>query len=227
MRQGQQNRRGRGRSNNRKGQGSLSRSFESNGPDVKIRGTAAHVAEKYISLARDAQSSGDIVMAENYLQHAEHYNRIIMTVREQANTSEAMNGAAAGPRGRNHFTEQPAQADNDETDSGEQSPAAATPAREVATAREVAPAREPRNSEQRTSEPRRRTPRRTDRTAAAAAERAPGTEAQPSAHESFTTGDEPEFLKRPVRRKPRANGDDATDATAAKTASENAGASED
>ena len=82
MRQGQQNRRGRGR-NNRKGQNPLARSFESNGPDVKIRGTATHVAEKYMSLARDALSSGDPVLAENYLQHAEHYNRIIMAYREQ------------------------------------------------------------------------------------------------------------------------------------------------
>ena len=88
MRQGQQNRRGRGRNNNqnnqqRKGQNPLTRSFESNGPDVKLRGTPAHIAEKYMSLARDAQSSGDPVLAENYLQHAEHYNRIIMAYREQ------------------------------------------------------------------------------------------------------------------------------------------------
>jgi hypothetical protein len=88
MRQGQQNRRGRGRNNNqnnqqRKGQNPLTRSFESNGPDVKLRGTPAHIAEKYMSLARDAQSSGDPVLAENYLQHAEHYNRIIMAFREQ------------------------------------------------------------------------------------------------------------------------------------------------
>lgn len=92
MRQGQQNRRGRGRNHNnntnqnnqpRKGQNPLTRSFESNGPDVKLRGTPAHIAEKYMSLARDAQSSGDPVLAENYLQHAEHYNRIIMAYREQ------------------------------------------------------------------------------------------------------------------------------------------------
>ena len=86
VRQGQQNRRGRGRNNNRKGHHNpLSRSFESNGPDVKIRGTPAHIAEKYIALARDAQTSGDPVLAENYLQHAEHYSRIIMAYREQLN----------------------------------------------------------------------------------------------------------------------------------------------
>ena len=82
MRQGQQNRRGRGRNNNRKNHNPLTRSFESNGPDVKIRGTPAHIAEKYLTLARDAQSSGDPVLGENYLQHAEHYTRIIMAYRE-------------------------------------------------------------------------------------------------------------------------------------------------
>ena len=69
--------------NNRKGPNPLTRSYESNGPDVKIRGTAQPVAEKYTTLARDAQSSGDRVMAENYLQHAEHYNRIIAAAMAQ------------------------------------------------------------------------------------------------------------------------------------------------
>lgn len=102
MRQGQQNRRGRGRNNNRKGghHNPLSRSFESNGPDVKIRGTPAHIAEKYLALARDAQSSGDPVLAENYLQHAEHYSRIIMAYREQLNPpGDGMNGNGQRMRG--------------------------------------------------------------------------------------------------------------------------------
>lgn len=75
MRQGQQNKRMRGRS--RKGPNPLTRSFESNGPDVKIRGTALHIAEKYVQLARDAQTSGDRVAGESYLQHAEHFYRIV------------------------------------------------------------------------------------------------------------------------------------------------------
>lgn len=82
MRQGQshQNKnRSRGRGGRNKGGNQSNRSLESNGPDVRIRGTAAHIAEKYTSLARDAQtaSSADLVAAENYLQHAEHYNRLI------------------------------------------------------------------------------------------------------------------------------------------------------
>lgn len=80
MRNGQ-NKRMRGR--NRKGQNPLTRIYESNGPDVKIRGTASHVAEKYVQLARDAQASGDPVAAENYFQHAEHYFRLIATAQEQ------------------------------------------------------------------------------------------------------------------------------------------------
>lgn len=56
---------------------SPNRSFESAGPDVKVRGSATHVYERYLQLARDAASSGDRVVAENYLQHAEHYYRIL------------------------------------------------------------------------------------------------------------------------------------------------------
>lgn len=74
----------RGRNNGgRKHVNPLSRSYESNGPDVKVRGNAAHIAEKYVQLARDAQASGDSVMAENYLQHAEHYFRIVSAAQAQ------------------------------------------------------------------------------------------------------------------------------------------------
>jgi len=75
MRQGQNGKRSRGRG--RRQQNPTNRSYESNGPDVKIRGNANTIVEKYQTLARDAQSSGDRVMAENYLQHAEHYQRIL------------------------------------------------------------------------------------------------------------------------------------------------------
>ncbi|HZJ11967.1 MAG TPA: DUF4167 domain-containing protein [Methyloceanibacter sp.] len=95
-RQGQQNRRGRGRGG-RKPQNPLARSYESNGPDVKIRGTAAHIAEKYMSLARDHLASGDLVAAESYLQHAEHYNRIIMAAQTQF--SGQPNAQGEGPNG--------------------------------------------------------------------------------------------------------------------------------
>jgi hypothetical protein len=73
----------RSRNSGRRGPNPLTRSYESNGPDVKIRGTAQHIAEKYLQLARDAQSSGDTIMAESLLQHAEHYFRLIAAAQQQ------------------------------------------------------------------------------------------------------------------------------------------------
>ena len=91
MRPNNQNKnRQRGRNGGRKHVNPLSRNYESNGPDVKVRGNAAHIAEKYLQLARDAQSSGDSVMAENYLQHAEHYFRIV------SSAQQAMSGQRDG-----------------------------------------------------------------------------------------------------------------------------------
>jgi hypothetical protein len=75
--------RGRNRRGGGGGHNPLTRVYESNGPDVKIRGTAHHIAEKYLQLARDAQSGGDPVSAESYLQHAEHYFRLIAAAQQQ------------------------------------------------------------------------------------------------------------------------------------------------
>jgi hypothetical protein len=95
MRPGQ-NKRMRGRpTNNRRGPNPLTRSYESNGPDVKIRGNAHHVAEKYLQLARDAHTGGDPVAAENYLQHAEHYFRLIAAA--QAAQALAQSGQQRPP----------------------------------------------------------------------------------------------------------------------------------
>lgn len=93
MRPNQQNNnknRQRGRNNNggRKHTNPLSRNYESNGPDVKVRGNPAHIAERYVQLARDAQASGDSVMAENYYQHAEHYFRIVSAAQPQGVRSD-------------------------------------------------------------------------------------------------------------------------------------------
>jgi len=90
MRQGPNPKRSRGRNNNNNNGGGRRpnlplrmQTFDSNGPDVRIRGTAFQVHEKYLQLARDASSSGDRIMAESYLQHAEHYYRIIAAAQEQ------------------------------------------------------------------------------------------------------------------------------------------------
>ena len=79
MRQGPNQRRSRGARSN--GKRSFShgpnRSFESNGPSVKLRGTAVQVYDKYLTLARDATTAGDRVAAESFFQHAEHYYRLM------------------------------------------------------------------------------------------------------------------------------------------------------
>lgn len=69
--------RGRGRRSNNNNSNNPNRHYESNGPDVKIRGSAQQILDKYLQYARDAQTSGDRVNAENYFQHAEHYARIV------------------------------------------------------------------------------------------------------------------------------------------------------
>jgi hypothetical protein len=62
--------------------------FDSNGPDVRIRGTAQQLFEKYLQLGRDATSAGDRVMAEGYFQHAEHYFRILNAMNQAASQNQ-------------------------------------------------------------------------------------------------------------------------------------------
>lgn len=90
MRHGTSNRRQRGRGNGgRRGNNQRSQVFDSNGPEVRIRGTAHQVAEKYMALAKDAASAGDRIMAESYLQHAEHYQRVINSWGEDVQSAPA------------------------------------------------------------------------------------------------------------------------------------------
>ena len=70
-------RRLRSRGNGKRNPGSRNQTFESNGPEVKVRGTAQQVLEKYLALGRDAYSSGDPIAAEGFFQHAEHYHRVL------------------------------------------------------------------------------------------------------------------------------------------------------
>ena len=74
----------RGRNQRRRQGVNPNRALDSNGPDVRIRGTANQIYDKYQALARDAASSGDRIKAESYLQHAEHYFRLIRAT-QQAN----------------------------------------------------------------------------------------------------------------------------------------------
>jgi len=82
--------RGRGRKpgggghHNHQGGGHPNRTMESNGPDTKVRGPASHIYERYLQLARDAASSGDRVLSENYMQHADHYFRLVRQMQPAA-----------------------------------------------------------------------------------------------------------------------------------------------
>ncbi len=87
--------------------------FDSNGPDLRIRGTSQQLFEKYLQLGRDAMSSADRVMAESYFQHAEHYFRILNAMNQAAQLQGQTNGA--GPQRR-----QPYESQGNEPQSAEQ-----------------------------------------------------------------------------------------------------------
>jgi hypothetical protein len=95
-----------GHSNNGGGH-NPNRTYDSNGPEIKIRGSAAHVYEKYLQLARDANTQGDRVMAENYLQHAEHYFRILSAIQAQQQQYAQNNPQAQPQRPPNGNGQQP------------------------------------------------------------------------------------------------------------------------
>jgi hypothetical protein len=102
---------GGGGGNNGGGGYNPNRTFDSSGPEIKIRGSASHVYEKYLQLARDANSGGDRVMAENYLQHAEHYYRIMAAAAAQqaqyAAQQAAQNPRPIGADGQPQISQQP------------------------------------------------------------------------------------------------------------------------
>jgi hypothetical protein len=119
MRPGSNARRPRGRSHRRQGGGggipNKNQNFDSNGPEGRVRGTAHQVYEKYVGLARDAQSSGDRILSESFLQHAEHYFRIFNeSMDPEQEAARRINGHDA-PTGR----EQPSHDAGDAGDQGE------------------------------------------------------------------------------------------------------------
>lgn len=100
---------GGGGHNNGGGGFNPNRTFDSSGPEIKIRGSASHVYEKYLQLARDANSSGDRVTAENYLQHAEHYYRIMVAQQAQMAQYQAQQAAQNANRQPGPDGQQPQQ----------------------------------------------------------------------------------------------------------------------
>ncbi len=98
--------RNRNRNNRRSSSGNIiNRVFESAGPDGKVRGTPQQVIEKYSVLAHDAQLSGDRVAAENFMQHSEHYSRILSEAQKendlkQDSDNHLSNGFLATDKGK-------------------------------------------------------------------------------------------------------------------------------
>jgi len=66
--------------------------FDSNGPDVRLRGTAQQLFEKYLQLGRDSTGAGDRVQAEGFFQHAEHYFRILNAMTQAAQQQQGGGG---------------------------------------------------------------------------------------------------------------------------------------
>ncbi|MEL6336330.1 MAG: DUF4167 domain-containing protein [Pseudomonadota bacterium] len=103
MRPAQKQNRARGRGNRKNGSGgggnNLNRVYDSAGPEGKVRGTPQQIVDKYLSLARDAQTAGDRVTAENFLQHAEHYQRILLTAMGAQAERRETNGHAEDDEG--------------------------------------------------------------------------------------------------------------------------------
>ena len=121
--------RGNGRRPGFHGRGST---FESNGPEGKIRGTAFQVIEKYQALAQDALSAGDRIGAENFFQHAEHYYRVV--------AANGWDQRGQRPQGQQpHPQHSQPRVEPEQQPGGEQQPAATEPKPQPVTAGDEAP----------------------------------------------------------------------------------------
>jgi len=113
----------RGRMNNNGGKRHMpmrNTTYDSNGPDIRVRGNAHQVLEKYLAMARDASAQGDRIAAENYYQHAEHYFRTINSQnQQQQNRFNNGNGAGNTNNGNNQQRPMSTPADDHALLSGE------------------------------------------------------------------------------------------------------------
>ncbi len=106
--------------NNRRGNPSnvLNRVFDSSGPEGKVRGTPQQIIDKYQSLASDAMLSGDRVNAENFLQHSEHYSRLLTEAQREINArreaQEAQRSQHNQANQQNQAKQQKSPADNED-----------------------------------------------------------------------------------------------------------------
>ncbi|QDL92500.1 DUF4167 domain-containing protein [Paroceanicella profunda] len=142
----------------------VNRVFDSSGPEGKVRGTPQQIIEKYTTLSRDAQTSGDRVAAENFMQHAEHYIRMLSEAqREMGVRPENGQGGQHASSGQDDQPRDDSPLATFEEDSNESglvdTPESSERAPEPVAAEEDAAAAAPKP---RTRAPRRRTPRKTE-----------------------------------------------------------------
>lgn len=74
----------------------VNRVFDSSGPEGKVRGTPQQIIDKYLTLARDAQLGNDRVAAENFLQHSEHYARLLGEAQREIEAQRQQSGGGGG-----------------------------------------------------------------------------------------------------------------------------------
>lgn len=115
------NNNGRNNNNNNNGGKRINprvQTFDSNGPDVRVRGTAYQISDKYLSLAKDAAAAGDAILAESYLQHAEHYQRFIAEMTERFEQFRPQHENRDGQEASNEedATEEASEDDEDSTE---------------------------------------------------------------------------------------------------------------
>jgi len=194
---------------------------------MKIRGTPAHIAEKYITLSRDANTNGDPVLAENYLQHAEHYNRIILAYRDTQAQHASEQQGGHHPQAGNGQQRQPVAQDQPFDSDGDVDPAeAAQPDTNGPAPQRRQPPRnrEPRQPDGRGEGRAPRQPRgRKPRAAAAAAPDAQVGDDAPRRTEkaqAVPEHEQPEFLRRSIRRPRRTAEKPAGDAVTADESSQ-------
>ncbi len=141
MRQAQH--KNRSRSRNRRQPNPANRVYESNGPGVKVRGTAQHIADKYMQLGRDALASGDAVKAEGFFQYAEHYLRIIAAAQEQIQARRQQQMEQREQRMRGNGRDRNAASDNQPEAASADGNGSAGREEKVSQAGEVPPIAEP------------------------------------------------------------------------------------
>jgi hypothetical protein len=132
-----------GGNNNAGGGHSANRVYDSSGPEGKVRGTAQQIIDKYTSLARDAQTSGEGVLAENFYQHAEHYQRILTTIQAAEAEERERRQAAQQAEQERRAEQQARQQQNRNDQGGHDAPQSDAPQQDQPTSGETRRAAEP------------------------------------------------------------------------------------